>query len=157
MSGRSVNETRFFIRFSETDMAGVFHHSNLFTWFEVGRFALIDELTRGGSLLELEGDTLFVPVTKTRVSFLGLGRFGDELRLETFLKPQATTKLVFYYRLTQVHDGSPVAIGMTEHVVLRGNNRFLFRWPESTRHRMDSFFAEHPHAVTDGKEFDARL
>lgn len=157
MSAHTVNETRFSIRFSETDMAGVFHHNNMFVWFEVGRFALIDELTGGGSFLEVDGDTLFVPVTKTRVAFLGLGRFRDELRLETFVKPQDTTKLVFYYRLTQVRDGSTVAIGMTEHVVLRGTDRFLFRWPTSTRARMDSFFAEHPYVITDGRVFDAKL
>jgi acyl-CoA thioester hydrolase len=152
-----VNETTFSIRFSETDMAGVFHHSNMFVWFEVGRFNLLSQLMKGDGLSDLKGEEIFAPVTKTRVSFAGFGRFGDELRLETFLKPQQTTKLVFYYRLTKVKEGSTVATGMTEHVALTSDHRFLFRWPESIKIRQQNFFRDYPYALTDGSPFDAKL
>lgn len=153
----SVNETKFSVRFNETDMAGVFHHSNMFVWFEVGRFHLMDRLTHGHKMITVNGEPIFAPVTKTRVAFTGFGRFGDELRLETFLKPQETTKLVFYYRVTQVNGGAPVALGMTEHVTLTTGNRFLFKWPADVQAQLKEFFSQHPYVITDGSAFDAKL
>lgn len=105
------NEIRFSVRFAETDMAGVYHHSNTFVWFEAGRFALIERMIGGQPMIEVAGAPIFAPVTRTRVSFTGFGRFGDELRLETFIKPQETTKLAFYYRLTKAVDGAAVPSG----------------------------------------------
>jgi acyl-CoA thioester hydrolase len=151
------NETRFTVRFAETDMAGVYHHSNTFVWFEAGRFAFIERMIGGQPMIEVAGAPIFAPVTKTRVTFKGFGRFGDELRLETFIKPQETTKLVFYYRLTKLADGSVVALGMTEHVTLVEGNRFLFRWPDTVQERMKAFFRENPAALTDGSDFDVKL
>ncbi|WP_166788546.1 thioesterase family protein [Cryobacterium sp. TMS1-13-1] len=152
-----MNETTFTIRFSETDMAGVFHHSNMFVWFEVGRFNLLSHLMNGDGLNDLNGEEIFAPVTKTRVSFTGFGRFGEELRVQTFLKPQETTKLVFYYRVTKIRDGSAVATGMTEHVALTSGHRFLFRWPEPIRTRQQNFFRDYAYVLTDGSPFDAKL
>jgi len=151
------NEIRFSVRFAETDMAGVYHHSNTFVWFEAGRFALIEQMIGGQPMIEVEGGPIFAPVTKTRVSFKGFGRFGDELRLETFIRPQETTRLIFYYRLTKVRDASVVALGMTEHVTLVEGGRFLFRWPEDVAQKMTTFFSENPGVVTDGSGFDAKL
>ncbi|MDZ5143574.1 acyl-CoA thioesterase [Microbacterium testaceum] len=151
------NEIRFSVRFAETDMARVYHHSNTFVWFEAGRFALIEKMIGGQPMIEVDGVPIFAPVTKTRVSFTGFARFGDELRLETFIKPQETTKLVFYYRLTKVGDGATVALGTTEHVTLVEGGRFLFRWPEAVGEKMKTFFSENPGVVTDGRGFDAKL
>jgi acyl-CoA thioester hydrolase len=152
-----VNETTFAIRFSETDMAGVVHHSNMFVWFEVGRFHVLGNLMGDHKMFASEGAPIFVPVTKTRVAFTGFGRFGDELRLETFFKPQETTKLVFYYRLTKIEDGKTVAVGMTEHVTLTADHRLLFKWPAHIRDRLEKFFLDYPYVLTDGKAFDAKL
>jgi|APHig2749369809_1036254.scaffolds.fasta_scaffold05665_2 acyl-CoA thioester hydrolase len=151
------NEIRFSVRFAETDMAGVYHHSNTFVWFEAGRFALIERMIGGQPMIEVAGAPIFAPVTRTRVSFTGFGRFGDELRLETFIKPQETTKLAFYYRLTKAVDGAAVALGMTEHVTLAEGGRFLFRWPEEVAEKMRTFFSENPVVVTDGRGFDEKL
>lgn len=153
----AINEIRFPIRFAETDQAGVFHHSNVFVWFEMGRFELMRRLTGGETELRLRRGPIFVPVVKTRVLFKSFGRFGDELRLLTFLKPQETTKLVFYYRLLQVDGDALVALGTTEHVALTPDHRFLFRWPEWLLIRMRRFFRDHPEVLTDGGEFDAKL
>ncbi len=49
------NEIRFSVRFAETDMARVYHHSNTFVWFEAGRFALIEKMIGGQPMIEVDG------------------------------------------------------------------------------------------------------
>lgn len=148
-----VNETEFRVRFAETDMAGVIHHSNMFVWFENGRFALLSKLM-GDVDLGSPGEQLFAPVTFTRVKFASFARFDDELILQTFIKRQRTTKLDFFYRLRQARTGTVVAIGATEHVVLTTAHRMLFKWPEHIARRIAEFEAAHPYVFTDGDEFD---
>ena len=94
------------IRFAETDMAGIFHHSNIFIWFEMGRFHLIKQFVPEWPIVTPTGQVIITPVTKIRTVFMNMARFGDRLHLETFLKPQPTTRLIFYYRLTQVEPGA---------------------------------------------------
>jgi acyl-CoA thioester hydrolase len=156
-TGTPANETTFSIRFSETDMAGVVHHRNMFVWFEVGRFHLLGNIMGDHKMLSATNAPIFMPVVKTRVAFKGFGRFGDELRLETFLKRAESTKLTFYYHLTKIQDSKTVAIGMTEHVALTADHRFLFKWPEHIAERLEQFSLRHSYAFTDGEAFDAKL
>ena len=54
-----VNETRFRVRYAETDQMGFAHHSNHLVWFEVARLEFFRDL--GLSYDQLERESRDVP------------------------------------------------------------------------------------------------
>ena len=54
-----VSETKIRVRYAETDKMGIAYHANYFTWFEVARVNMLDEL--GASYRDLESEGFFVP------------------------------------------------------------------------------------------------
>lgn len=151
-----VNVTRVQVRFAETDMAGVYHHRNLFTWLEEGRFHLLGNMMGDAGMFATESAPIFAPVTRARARFNGFARFQDRLVLETLMVWSRSTKLTFYYRLRQ-EDARPVALACTEHVALGPDQRLLFRWPEHVAERLAAFLESHSYVLTDGSEFDGKL
>lgn len=153
-----INVMEFAVRFAETDMAGVYHHRNAFVWFEQGRFDLLGKLMDGEMGMFAANDApIFAPVVGTRVRFTGFAQFADVLHLSTQMKLNESTKMTFYYRLTHADSGKQVVLGMTDHVALTTDRRFLFKWPEAINTRLENFKIEHPEAFTTGEEFDAKL
>lgn len=57
------------VRFVETDLMGVVHHSNYFRWFEMGR---VEYLRQAGVFLtELMADGIVFPITHVDCQFTG--------------------------------------------------------------------------------------
>jgi len=68
------------VRYKETDKMGVVYHSNYFTWFEIARIALLDEL--GCPYADLEKDGFFLPVLSCDATFHQPAFFDDRLTVD---------------------------------------------------------------------------
>ena len=55
------------VRYKETDQMGVVHHSNYYTWFEVGRTDFIRQI--GLSYKDMEKMGLMLPVLETHCTY----------------------------------------------------------------------------------------
>ena len=55
------------VRYKETDQMGVVYHANYFTWFEIARIELLDQM--GCPYLDLEKKGYLLPVLTCSASF----------------------------------------------------------------------------------------
>jgi acyl-CoA thioester hydrolase len=102
------------VRFVETEMLGVVHHSNYFRWFEIAR---VEYLKKAGiELLSLLADDILFPVTEVNCNYIASARFGDDILIEAELKEVSKVKMVFSYKVIREKDGTLLATGQTQNV-----------------------------------------
>jgi acyl-CoA thioester hydrolase len=102
------------VRFIETDMMGVVHHSNYFRWFEIGRVAYLKQA--GIELLSLMNDGILFPITNVTCTYMHTAKFGDEVLIETELKEFSRAKLIFVYSVVREYDREVLARAHTQNV-----------------------------------------
>ncbi|HVU38976.1 MAG TPA: thioesterase family protein [Opitutales bacterium] len=85
------------VRYAETDMMGLTYHGNYFTWFEVGRVQMMDEL--GLPYRELEKRGYRLPVLEAHANFLRPTFFDDRLELRLAVRERPTARLRIDYEL----------------------------------------------------------
>jgi acyl-CoA thioester hydrolase len=114
-----VGETRFRVRYAETDKAGVVYHSNFIIWFEVGRVELLRQMGLSYRELEEKNDC-HIAVVDVRCRFKGPARYDDEVLIRTRLKSLRNPMLHFTYEVLRAADGALLAEGDTTHIVVNG-------------------------------------
>lgn len=107
----SISDT---VRFVETDMMGVVHHSNYFRWFEMGRVAYLRQA--GISLHELMAEDIVFPIRHVECRYLAPARFDDVIRIETTLAQLTRAQFKFTYRVVRESDAALLATGATQSV-----------------------------------------
>lgn len=114
------------VRFVETDMMGVVHHSNYFRWFEMGR---VEYLRQAGILLTtmMEEGILF-PITDVSCKYHASAKFDDYILIETKLAEVSRVKMIFSYEVHRESDGVLLATGQTTNL-FTGNSGKIVRLP----------------------------
>jgi len=102
------------VRFVETDMMGVVHHSNYFRWFEMGR---VEYLRQAGVFLtEILADGIVFPITDVDCHYQASAKFDDYIIIEATLEKISPVKMVFTYKVMREVDGLLLATGRTQNV-----------------------------------------
>jgi acyl-CoA thioester hydrolase len=102
------------VRFVETDMMGVVHHSNYFRWFEMGRVEYLKQADI--YLLDLMADGIVFPITEVDCQYRASAKFDDIIQIESVLKELSRVKMVFTYRVLKESDGQILATGSTQNL-----------------------------------------
>jgi acyl-CoA thioester hydrolase len=110
-------ETRFRVRYAETDQMGVVYYSNYFVWMEIGRVEWCKD--NGCSYREMEGqDGILLAVAECQCRYLAPARFDDEIVVKTWVG-QANPRLVtFTYEIRLSGLEVKLASGFTRHLIL---------------------------------------
>ena len=125
------------VRFVETDMMGVVHHSNYFRWFEMGR---VEYLRQAGiSLNDLMGQNIVFPITDVSCQYRASARFDDYILIETTMAELSKVKMVFTYRVVREANGELLATGRTQNVFTSAEGRII-RLPSPYCDRLQAFY-----------------
>jgi acyl-CoA thioester hydrolase len=112
-----TSETKFRVRYAETDKMGVVYHSNFIVWFEIGRVEMFRQL--GFRYRDMErDDDCHIAVADVRVRFKAPARYDDEILVRTRLKNVRDSLLQFGYEIVRAEDGTLLAEGETTHIVV---------------------------------------
>lgn len=123
------------VRFVETDLMGVVHHSNYLRWFEMAR---VEYLRSAGVLLpDLIADGILFPITDVQCKYRQSARFDEGIRIEATLAELSRVKLVFSYRVLREPDGAVLAEGTTQNVFTDLKGRIV-RLPQPTFDRIQA-------------------
>ncbi|HWR07935.1 thioesterase family protein [Sporomusa sp.] len=115
------------VRFVETDMMGVVHHSNYFRWFEMAR---VEYLRQAGVLLNnLMAEDIVFPITDVDCKYRMSAKFDDYILIEAVLSEVSKVKMVFTYRVLREHDGALLATGCTQNAFTNKQGK-ITRLPE---------------------------
>jgi acyl-CoA thioester hydrolase len=108
------SQTRFRVRYKETDAMGIAHHSNYVVWLELGR---VDFLAQAGfPYRDVEARGVLLVVTNLGVKYRRPATFDDEILITTRLGGLKSRMVRFEYALERVSDSALLAEAFTEHI-----------------------------------------
>lgn len=113
-------ETKFNVRYSETDQMKIVHHSNYAIWFEAGRSDFLK--SSGISVSDIEDEGILLPLYEMNCQFKKPAKFEDEILVLTGLKSLSCARVIFTYKVYQVNTNVLLATGETMHA---WTNKFL--------------------------------
>jgi acyl-CoA thioester hydrolase len=89
-------------RFAETDQMGVIHHATYPIWYEMGRIKYCDDL--GMPFKNFIERGIHLAVTELSVNYKKSARFGDDLKLYTYLIGFTKIRSYFKFELYNQHN-----------------------------------------------------
>ncbi len=114
------------VKFFDTDVMGVVHHSNYIRWFETGRVEFLRTL--GIDLNEMMSDGILFPIVEVGAKFHAPAKFDDELEIETAPLALTRAKMQFVYKIRRVGEEKILAEGNSTNVFTSGGK--ICRLPE---------------------------
>ena len=136
------------VRYYETDLMGIVHHSNYIRFFEYGRIKMLEEI--GLPISEIEGQGVMLPVVSTFCTYKTPSRMGDTLRIVSSVEsmPMAKMKIktVIYKQSSnnpltpQGEIGAVVAEGEVVIGFIKADTRRPCRVPDHAAHIMVKYF-----------------
>ncbi len=125
------------VRFVETDMMGVVHHSNYFRWFEMAR---VEYLRQVGILLnDMMDDDIVFPITDVECKYRASAKFDDYILIEATLAEVSKIKMVFTYRVLREQDGTLLATGRTQNAFTNKQGKII-RLPDKYFEKLNKPF-----------------
>ena len=123
------------VRFVETDLMGVVHHSQYLRWFEMAR---VEYLRAANVLLpELIAKGIVFPIIDVQCKYRQSAHFDEVIRVEAKLDDFSRAKLCFSYRVLRDVDDVLLAEGSTQNVFTDTNGRIV-RLPQLYYDRIDA-------------------
>lgn len=122
----NVFETEVRVRFNEVDQWGIVYYANYFTYVEVARAALLEQVGLLPVLLSGIGYT--APIVSLQSNFRSSATFNEVLTVQLFLIPQATAKLVFGFTIRSKKTGKVVMDGESTQVILNNKGFMVFQF-----------------------------
>ena len=102
------------VKFFDTDVMGVAHHSNYIRWFETGRVEFLRALNL--SLNEMMSDGILFPIIEVNAKFHSPAHFDDVLEIETTALELTRAKMKFSYAIRRQGDEKILADGSSTNV-----------------------------------------
>lgn len=113
-------ESRFRVRYAETDQMGMVYYANYLVWMEVGRSDFCREC--GFSYRDLEREEQsFLAVAEAHCRYLAPARYDDEILVETEITRLKSRIVEFSYTIKA--GSALLAEGRTLHVVIGPDGR----------------------------------
>ncbi len=131
--GKVAVETRFRVRYHETDSMGIVHHAAYIIWFEEGRSAFTRCIGYPYSRMEAEGIALAVAEVTAR--YYHPARYDDEVVVLACLDTCGSRGMVFTYEIRRATDEMLLVSGKSTHVSLGPDGRVRLL-PEELRLRL---------------------
>lgn len=116
-----VVDARVRVRYKETDRMGVVHHSNYFTWFEIGRSEYMR--ARGMTYRNVEKKGFMLPLIEARCFYRQPAKYDDMVIIRTRMADFKGARMKMEYEVVREEDGVLLANGYTVHAITDANLR----------------------------------
>ena len=132
-----VVETTFNVRYAETDAMGIVHHSAYVVWLEEGRSSWFRKRLndpRGYALMETDGYAL--AVTDMNMRFLAPARYGDKVRIRTWVTEVRSRTINVSYEVDNAETGEHLLKAQSVHMCVNNEIKVVVI-PEVWAARLD--------------------
>lgn len=120
------------VKFYDTDVMGVVHHSNYIRMFETGRVEFLRAL--GIDLNEMIRDGILFPIVDIGAKFHAPAKFDDELEISTTAEALTRAKMKFNYAIRLRGEEKILVEGTSTNVFTREGK--ICRLPEKYSSRL---------------------
>jgi acyl-CoA thioester hydrolase len=113
----TFHETRFRVRYAETDQMGVVYYANYLVWMEIGRV----EYCRAAGIRykDMEADDgVRLAVVDAHCRYLHPARYDEEVVVKTRIVRANRRMIEFQYEIRDARGGRKLASGETKHIFL---------------------------------------
>lgn len=131
------SETTLEVRYYETDLMGIVHHSNYIRYFEWGRHIALVEL--GLPTQDIEKRGIMMPVIRAECNYKKPARQGDKLRIVSSVSEMPRVKLVIETEIYNEED-ELVCIGSVTLGFIHSSSRRPTRVPDFIISLFEPFF-----------------
>ena len=108
-----TSETHLTVRYAETDMMGIVHHSRYYPWFEVARTEYIKKI--GMTYSEMEKMGILLPLTETGAKYHAGLKYEEEVLVKCRLTKLTVARCEFGYEVYRLPDMTLMTEGRTAH------------------------------------------
>lgn len=108
-----VSETKLTVRYAETDMMGIVHHSRYYPWFEVARTDFIK--ASGMTYTDMEKSGVMLPLTETGAKYHYGLKYEDEVLVTCRLVKLTVARCEFRYEVYKLPEMKLMSEGKTCH------------------------------------------
>ncbi len=122
-----VHETFLDVRYYETDLMGIVHHSNYVRYFECGRIAMLEEI--GIPINKIEESGIMLPVVSVECHYKFPTKMGDILRIVSKVEKMPLAKMVIKNEIYN-QDGLLVCDGAVTIGFIHSDSRKPTRAPK---------------------------
>lgn len=105
--------TKITVRYAETDMMGIVHHSRYYPWFEQARTDFIK--ASGMTYTQMEKEGILLPLTETHAKYIIPLKYEDEVEVVTYMTRLRAASCEFSYEVYK--DGVLCTTGSTIHAI----------------------------------------
>lgn len=136
------------VRYYETDLMGIVHHSNYIRYFEYGRIKMLDEI--GLPISKIEGNGIMLPVVSTFCTYKTPSRMGDTLKIVSSMESMPMAKMKIKTQILKESTVNPltpdgeigtvVAEGEVVIGFIKSDTRRPCRIPEFAAQIMEKYF-----------------
>ncbi len=116
------------VKFYDTDLMGVVHHSNYIRWFETARVEFLRNV--GIDLNEMLNDGILFPIVEVQAKYLNPAKFDDELELEIIPAVMTKVKWEFEYKIRRAGEEKILVEGFSRNVFTNAETGKITRLPE---------------------------
>jgi acyl-CoA thioester hydrolase len=122
------NETKFRVRYAETDQMGVVYYANYLIWMELGRV----EYCRAAGIRykDMEVDEgVRLAVIEAHCRYMYPARYDEEIIVKTWISCANRRMIDFQYEMRESQSARKLATGETKHIFL-GSDMKPVKLPE---------------------------
>ena len=111
-----ASESRFRVRYAETDQMGVVYYANYLVWMEVGRTDFCKAL--GFDYRDMEKEGVYMAVAEATCRYVLPARYDNAILVQTRLDRVSRKIVAFSYSILNEETGQLLAEGKTVHITM---------------------------------------
>jgi len=120
-NGKEVLEITFYVRFAETDLMGIVHHSQYVVWMEEGRSDFMRR--KGFTFAQWETANIGFAVSELQVRYRAPARYGERVTVRTWVESLRSRQIVFGYEIVNADSRQELATGTVKLIVVDRQNQ----------------------------------
>jgi acyl-CoA thioester hydrolase len=116
-----IIETTFYVRFAETDLMGIVHHSQYIVWMEEGRSDLMRR--KGFTFDQWERVGIAFAVSELQLRYHAPARYGERVTVRTRVESLRSRQIVFGYEIVNADSGQALVTGTVKLIAVDKQNQ----------------------------------
>ena len=126
-----IFETTFYVRFAETDLMGIVHHSQYIVWMEEGRSDLMRR--KGFTFDQWERVGIGFAVSELNLRYHAPARYGERVTVRTRVESLRSRQIVFAYEIINADSQQALVTGIVKLLAVDKQNQVRTIPPEVQR------------------------
>ena len=116
-----IVETTFYVRFAETDLMGIVHHSQYVVWMEEGRSDFMRR--KGFTFDQWEAANIGFAVSELNLRYHAPARYGERVTVRTRVESLRSRQIVFGYEIVNADSRQALVTGTVKLLAVDRQNQ----------------------------------